>query len=491
MPGDDRPPSPTRRGFKRLWDSPTLTTWGSLTARVGGALLLLPLVLTHFAPAEVAVWQLFASLAVLAAMLDFGLAPTLVRLVAYGRAGASLDEMARLPQRATLPDDVGVRPPDRDALQRQAQTLRWLYPRLALGAALLFAVVGTGALGVPVAQVADPARAWMAWALVLVGAAATLWSGGYGAALQGMNHLAALRRWETGVGLAQLACSVPVLLAGGDLLALVAVQQACTVWGAIGTRRMFRRRHPELAAGAAARHDAVLRVLWPAAWRSGVGVLASHGVVQLSGVAYGQVAPPTEVAAYLIALRVMSLISAFSQAPFYGRLPVLASLYSGGRRDELLHQAASGIRWSHAVFVAGALAAGAAAAPALAWLDSPVRFVTPQVWAAMALAFAAERFGAMHLQLYSLGNRIVWHVANGVSGALMVLLATATYAPLGTLAFPLSMLVAYAGFYSVYAVRLSRRLLTLPLVRFELRSSVPALVVLLIGLAVLQVLPRP
>ena len=35
----------------------------------------------------------------------------------------------------------------------------------------------------------------------------------------------------------------------------------------------------------------------------------------------------------------------------------------------------------------------------------------------------AERVGALHIQLYSMTNHIVWHIANGVTGILLIVLA--------------------------------------------------------------------
>ena len=68
--------------IKRLWDSPTFTTWGSLASRLLSTVVVLPLILVKFSAAEVVVWQLFATLSSLLLLLDFGLAPTFTRMLA-------------------------------------------------------------------------------------------------------------------------------------------------------------------------------------------------------------------------------------------------------------------------------------------------------------------------------------------------------------------------------------------------------------------------
>jgi hypothetical protein len=127
--------------------------------------------------------------------------------------------------------------------------------------------------------------------------------------------------------------------------------------------------------------------------------------------------------------------------------------------------------------------------PVLEAIGSRTAFVAPGVWALLALAFFAERFGAMHLQLYSLTNHIVWHIANGVTGVLMIVLATLAFPRVGPYAFPLAMLLAYAGFYCVYSAAHSRAAFRFSLLRFESRTAAPAAAALCTGLGLSLLLP--
>jgi hypothetical protein len=178
------------------------------------------------------------------------------------------------------------------------------------------------------------------------------------------------------------------------------------------------------------------------------------------------------------------MVSLFSQAPFYSKLPRLAELQqASGGRDEQLRLARRGMRLAYAVFVPGMLLVGFVAQPSLELIGSQTSFVQPGLWAVLALAFFAERYGAMHLQLYSLTNHIIWHVANGLAGAVMVLTAVLLYAQVELYAFPLAMLIANAGVYATISAWHSRRAFQLRLMSFESRTAWPALAVLLGGLA--------
>ncbi len=440
-------------------------------------MIVLPLVLVKFEPAEVAVWQLFATLFTLMLLLDFGLSPTFSRLLAYARGGATLDEMADMRTRSAV---RGA--PNEAAAATIFGALRWLYPRMVLCIAAFFAVIGTLALVRPIGMTTNPQVAWLAWALVLPVSAIGFWGSVYAAALQGMNSIAVLRRWEVVTGIGQIATCLVVLLAGGGLLALVAAYQFWTLFAALRNRALLKRLHPSLFNQAAVLNRQVMRIMWPATWRSGIGVLMGQGIIQASGVIYGQLGSAAEVAAYLLALRVMTVLSQFAQAPYYSKLPRLAELQASGDHKAQLALAQRGMRLAHWVFVAGALSVAVLAQPMLTLIGSRTPFVEQGLWALVALAFFVERYGAMHLQLYSLTNHIVWHVANGVTGILMAAIASLAYERMGGYAFPFAMLVAYSCFYSVYCVLHSRAAFKLALLRFEATTALLPGVVLFGGL---------
>jgi hypothetical protein len=445
---------------------------------LASALIILPIVLVRFSSSEVVVWQLFSSFFVLALLLDVGLSATFSRMIAFARGGASVNEMREM--RRTTEREINERA---YAIGPIVETLRWITPRLALLTFLTFTVLGSLALLQPMASVSNSGLGWIAWSVVLCSSAVCFWGIAFTATLQGMDSIAPLRRLEVAIGMAQIVSSILTLLLGGELFLLVLVFQLWSVFGVLATRRLLRRRHPELLATAPRLHRNIFRVMWPASWRAGLGHLMGGGVVQLSGIIYSQFGSAREVAAYLVALRAVTVISGFSQAPFYSKLPRLAELQASGLRGEQRALAQRGMRIAHWVFVVGAVMAGFMVGPVLTAIGSKTAFVSSGVWALMVMAFFMERFGAMHLQWYSLTNHIVWHIANGVTGVIMILIAVFAYRWTGQYAFPLAMLIAYTGFYCVYTVRLSYRFFGLSLFSFESRAMLPAMAVLIAGSA--------
>ncbi len=451
----------------RLWHSPTFTTWGSLTTRLLSVVLVLPLVLRKFSPAEVVIWQLFATLATLLLLLDFGLAPTFSRLLAYAKGGASIEDLARM-QKVAPKAQAQV---NHDTLRSVYGTLHWLYLRCGLVATALLCVGGTVALLKPMTAVADPGHAWIAWTVVALTSLAAVWGQVFGSALQGLNQIAVMRRWEILTAAGQITCSFLVLWLNGGLLALVISNQAWLMFNALRLRRLLYNTHPELRNAPNQPLPEVMKTLWPAAWRSGIGMLMSNGVIQLSGVMYSQIAPAGEVAAYLLALRIMTVVTQFSSAPFYSKLPRLAELHAQGQRDEQLALAKRGMALSLWVYAAGAVAVMWGLPIALKLTGSRVAFVSEPFWCLMALAFLVERVGAMHIQLYSLTNHIVWHIANGVTGVLLIVFAVLFYRWWGAIGLPLAMLMVNLGFYSAYAIRYSSRAFGFGILSFLTKTS--------------------
>lgn len=471
---------------KRLWDSPTFTTWGSLASRLLSTVVVLPLILVKFSAAEVVVWQLFATLSSLLLLLDFGLAPTFTRMLAYARGGTSIEELTNM--REVKPRAQGG--PNTDTMVAVFSTLRWLYARVAWLLAVLLVVGGTLSLVHPMAAIDHDPHAWMAWGVWMVGSVGMVWGNAFGAALQGINRIAVLRRWEIVTALLQIGTSFVVLLLGGKLFELACSATFWILMNVAITRRVLRTHAPELERAQPKPQPLILKALLPAAWRSGVGHLMSLGLIQASGLVFSHLATAQEAAAYLLALRVMTILMGFSTTPYYSKLPAMGELYSRGKQDELFGMAQRGMLLSHTVFVAGVIAVLVAIPFWLSQIGASVGFVPDHVWALMGVAYLIERWGGMHMQLYSLTNHIVWHIANGITGTVMLGAAVLLFPHLGVIALPLAMLLAYSCFYTPYAVFLSQRHYRYNLLRFEQKAiALPA--VALAGLLALFWLTKP
>jgi hypothetical protein len=357
-----------------------------------------------------------------------------------------------------------------------------IYWRVTVLAVLLLGVLGTLSLRRPMAALDDPDRGWIAWGIVLVVSGGMLWANAFAAYLHGLNHVALYRRWEALTSLGAILTSFAVLLLGGRLFALVVANQAWAVINLIrnyqlaqvvegGRFRSFRRSGLDAE---------VFDAAWPPAWRSGLGILVTRGVVYASGLIYAQVASAGALSTYLLALRAIQMVSDLSQAPFSSKIPLLARLRSEGKFADQLAIARRAMTLTYWLFVAGFIGIGLSGMAIFEAIGSTVAFADPRLWALLGLGFFAERYGAMHIQLYSTTNHIVWHIATAVTGLVYVCVSLALLGTLGVYAFPVAMISGYLGFFCWYSARLVYRIFERGFLSFEKGVLVPPAVVLVL-----------
>ena len=471
-----------KKSIHRVWNSPTMMTWGSFLTRSLSLVIVLPLILTHLSTAEIALWYLFSTIIGLQMLADVGFSPTFSRVIAYGMGGLNTFDLKDL---RTIRQSPGLSEPNWETIEKICSTMGAVYLRLTVISIFLLATLGTYALWKPISTIGDITSGWIAWNIILLASTVTLLGNTYSAYLQGVNQIALLRRWEILTSLGAIGTSFIVLLLGGGLLGLVIANQGWLVFNIFRNRwlcakieggRFQKFTHKEI-------DPIVFEAVWPSAWRSGLGVFMSYGLVQISGVIYAQFGSASGVASYLLALRLMQTISQFSQAPFYSKLPLLAKLRSEGNLEQQVNVAKRGMLLAYWTYVAGFIGLGVLATPLLRLIGSNAEFVNPLLWGLMGLSMFAERYGAMHIQLYSTTNHIIWHIANGVSGVIYLVVVLALFKQIGVYAFPVGTLAGYLGFYSWYSARHSYRAFGLKFWDFERSAMFIPLLFMLIYLA--------
>jgi O-antigen/teichoic acid export membrane protein len=177
-------------------------------------------------------------------------------------------------------------------------------------------------------------------------------------------------------------------------------------------------------------------------------------------------------------MRLIMTISQFSQAPFYSKIPLLSRLYAEGNQDELVRLARRGMGISHWAYVLSFVGLGVFGAPVLRHIGSNASFPSQLLWSLMGFAFFLERYGAMHVQLYTTTNHIIWHIANGVSGVLYIVIGAGLFGSIGVLAFPVGFLCGNLGFYSWYTASHAYKAFNIEFPSFEYGSALGPFLVL-------------
>ncbi|WP_027481690.1 hypothetical protein [Deinococcus pimensis] len=419
---------------RRAANSGTIATWFSFVSRTLSLFVVLPAILQLFSTAQINLWYLLLSFLTFAAAFDFGFSPTFVRLLSY-RQGTSKEPGTTRGERREL-----------------TRVMRRLYRVIAMVALLFSATIGTLFIASKITAFggAQPVY-WSLWALCMCSVALSLYAGFYSSLMVGNGKLVAQKRLEAALyTVFVLATIVATYLFKNFALSFLLFQAPGVLLFFI--YRAFVRRDEDLSflltsTDEAAKRDLVREVL-QTSWRSGVGVIFSNGILQLSPVIYSLFVGDHQSAAYALSLRLLSTISQFSQAPFYSRIPELSQMRFQKRIVDLKRLGIRSLYRSLSVYAACATAFVLASHLITDRIAVNAQFMALGPLSVLALAFLVERFGAMHLQLYSTGNRIIWHWLNGVTGVMIFALFFSTRQFLGEYSFPLAMLIAYGLIYT-------------------------------------------
>lgn len=423
--------------------SATIATWLSQSVKLANHATVLPLALSKLSVEEGSLWLLLYSFVAIGMLADFGFGPTFIRFIGYSSGKPVMQEGRERAWRHGLGEVVAA--------------MRYVYAVLASVCFMSMAILGSAAMARPISLIQSQLEGWMAWGFVVVGTTAAVYSTMYSSFLQGCDRIALFRQWEASAGIASLGITLVALISSDHLVVFVAALQIAPIASLLVNRTLARRNGldaveqvPRLGFRAQ-----VIQEVWKPAWRSGFGLAASVGVPQLTNVVLAQFVQPVALAPYLLAQRLIAAVVGYASAPFYTGIPRFVQLLMADSCSQLLAEARKRFLATNWLLVAGLASLGLMGPWLLRLIGSSTDFVAANVWLVMSIAAILDRTGAMHLQLYSLTNHILWHVANGVTGILALLLAIPLYVKFGILGVALGFAIASACFYVPFCLRKS------------------------------------
>ena len=124
--------------------------------------------------------------------------------------------------------------------------------------------------------------------------------------------------------------------------------------------------------------------------------------------------------------------------------------------------------------------------PLLNFICSNADFPNPILWNLLGFAFFVERYGAMHLQMYSLSNKIIWHKIHLGFGLIYIITCLLMFDLIGFFAFPLGIIAGHLGFYTWYATKHSYKLYDLKFWSFEKTTFIYPFIAIVIYIIVVH-----
>ena len=460
-----------KNSMRKIWDSPTFTTWASFVSRPLNLILLTPLILTHLSEAETAVWFLFATFMSFQSLADFGFNSSLIRAYAHASGGAKA--IKNYKDEDIEKHDNTIKEINWNLIEQIYSTVKYICIGLSILFVLLLSIFGTLFVDRLINLVSNPSEAWIAWVIIIIATGINVYGSRYSIFIKGMNEIPLFMRWQTLFSVLSIITSSIALYLSSNLLIVILVYQ---FWIIIGVLRNYIIAHKIYNNKLKTFNNvgfvsSVFNGIFPAAWRTWVAQSMSFGLIQLSGIFYSQIGDISSVSSYLFSLKIINLIKQFSNAPLYSKLPWFGKLFLSKKIKELKIEIQRSMFFSHLTFVIFFILAGFISQPILDMIGSNTKFADHSLWFLLGLSFWIERYGAMHFQFYSLTNHVVAHIGNGISGMLYILLVILFFDKFQIYSFPLAYGIAYLSFYSWLGPYYSLSRFKINFFEFEFKSS--------------------
>lgn len=399
-------PCPTfTRVAKRLWNSPTFTTWGKQGVQALRLLAVTPLILVHFNTTEIAAWYLFGSLTFFGTLISGRVGQTFSRMIAFAMGGATdLSPIKGSFERRTNADH-----PNWPLIERAYATTG------ALNALLTIAIAGTalamGWYGLEnlLADYAEPGTIWAALGVMILSQAVVFFFQRYSIALKGMNYVALSNRWDVVFSLLSIIAGAGVLQAGADILQVAMTMQGVAMLSI--ARNWFLVRYVEEGRFKQFRSfkldRQMLRWAWGPAWKGMLLQLSSHGVIAGGSVLIARALPAEQAAPALLTISLIHRIRGVADAPFISHSPLISRLLSQKDYfglDKLVSARINQSQSLFGIFMAGLILG---VSPVFSLIGTNVNILEANELSIIALVALFQNQNFLYLQVCAAGNDII------------------------------------------------------------------------------------
>ena len=471
-----------KKYLEKILASSTIATLLSYASKSVNFVVVLPLLLKNFKSNDIALWYLFSNILTIQLILDSGFSSTFIRILSYGTIGN------RDLSKKTSFEEVRELKWDSDFIKTTIYIMKSLYKKIAFIFVLLFIMLGFWAFKLPISKTSNPTFGWIILGCVAFSLPILVFGSVYSNILQGINKITTLRLWETLFNLLSSITSILILIIFPNVYCLIL---AILFWALISIYRnkLLINNVPNIKDGNLdlSIADSIKKTSINNSLKSGIGVLFSQGITYISSFFYANYLESSLLASYLIAINLILNIKNFSQAPFYSKIPYFATLTASGNLSKLITLAKKAMQQVYLIFFVFSIMIWLLGFYYSSYLGTNSHFPSLTLWILLSFGFFIERYGAMHIQLYSTTNHILWHIHNGVSGTITIIVMIIIFNYIPVYSYPLGLIIGNITFYCWYGPLHSYRFLKSNFWDFEKYIFFPFLIIYsFIGYFILQ-----
>lgn len=462
--------------YQRVWNSPTILTWGNMLSTSLKLLLLTPLILVKYNIHEIAFWYLLLTINSFVLVVDFGFYPTFSRVVSYAFNG--LQSLADVESGQHKGDGK----PNWDLMKRLYGTINYTY--LIISFIVLIVIFGFTYFPFKnvIEKTSEHGQLWIAYYLYISSVFVAFFSRKFDAVIIGTNNIVLINRWDIINNLLVTITSLLAVYFNLQLYWLAAIQLLFSLL--LVSRDYYLERI--ICDGNFKKFKffsfdkEIFNWCWQPTWRSGVLILCSAGINQATGLIYSNVSDAAQLAAYLLTLKLITTISQFSQAPFYSKLPIFTGLRIKNSLNELTETTATSMRKSLWIYSIGACSLILIGNWCLHLIGSKAALVNSNVLILIALVLFLERQHAMHAQIVVTTNKVPFYKSAIVSGIVNILIVIFFLPRIGVWAFPLGQGISNLLINNWWNVKLSIESLNVKFTYYFMKTAAIPLLLLII-----------
>ncbi|GGZ16002.1 hypothetical protein [Novosphingobium colocasiae] len=444
------------RKLTKITNSPPAMLAFSSFARAGSYLLPVP-ALYHVGSTTAAFWLLATTLIGMQNLLFLGAPQILVRMLAVAESAHGHGHVAE--QQVSVGD--------------LARLMRIVFGGAAIVVTVAMLTLGTWSVMTVARRLPDASDVWGAWLVIALSSPLRIIILSRLTFLNGLGEIARPRMNDGLSWVISGLLSTLAILATGSLLIMALASQLPIAISAILLARMADAKGWRTFLHTPARTPIgqIAGRVWPPAWRAGLGSLLSTGARQGAGIVLAQFVSPAQTAGYLLALNGISVMMMLSAAPLQSALHTMAGHYARG--ETAAHNRQAEAARARSLWVTTMLAGGVAFAipllPIIGWRHA---FVDVPTWALLAAGLMVQRYGAAHLQHYTITNHVTWHWLDGLTGVFNILFCVALIPLAGTKGAALANLLSLLPLYAWLPTRMAVRRFDIPWPKADIRSAV-------------------
>lgn len=452
-------------------------TWGNLLSSSGKLLILTPLILIRYDVNEIAFWYLLLTINSFIVVVDFGFLPTFSRIISYAFNG--LDQIVEISSYKKKNEEGKT---SWEFMERIYGTVNSTYLFTSILVILILVAASYSSIEIIIDRTLNKHSLWWSYIIFIISIVFSFLARRSDAVIVGTNHVALINRWNIFNNIANSLSSILIVYFGLGIEWLAINQLFFSIFLIIRNYyleiyicerhfKKFRFFNFDLE---------IFKWVWTPTWKSGVLILASTGLTQVTGLLYSAMSTSIELASYLITLKLVTTISQFSQAPFYSKLPVFSGLRVRNEIIDLSNKTMQGMFKSLLVFVFCISLLFFFGDYLLSIIGASTKLEPPIFIIFMAFIWFFERHHAMHAQVYVTTNEIPFYKTAIISGIINISLMYLLVPSYGVWGFPLSLAISNLLINNWWNVKISLKSINRKFWPFFKNSALIPLLLLLL-----------